>query len=268
MNCHDVEAGDLAARYLAGDLEGAEREAYEEHYFGCDACFRELEILRTTQAVLAKQAPSTGRLKERDPIPRWLPIAAALAAATTLAVWWTSDRGAPPDQARSQPGSPATSTSISPSPPDTRAAELTQMAHFEPPRYEPPRLRGVPATDSAAFDRAMAHYRRGEFAAAAAGIEAYLRRHPDEVRANFFLGVAHLAGDQTEAAVQELERVVSAGDAYEEEALYLLAKAHIRRGDLRAAVTVLDRTLALKGERAAEARALRDRLAVLQQHKQ
>jgi hypothetical protein len=29
----------MAERYLLGELNAGEREAYEEHFFSCDACF-------------------------------------------------------------------------------------------------------------------------------------------------------------------------------------------------------------------------------------
>jgi tetratricopeptide (TPR) repeat protein len=231
MNCEEVAAADLPARYLAGDLGDAEREAYESHYFECDACFGELEILRTTQAVLRQEAPS-GRVRRRLPVRLWLPIAAALAAAVTFAAWWSSPR-----------------------------SELTQLARFDPPRYEPPRVRsGADALD-ATFERAMSRYRAGDFAGAIPELEEHLRRNPDHVRAAFFLGVSLLATDQAGPAVRRFENVIATGDpAYEEAAGYLLAKAHIKRGDVPAALAALEQTMALNGERAGEARALRERL--------
>jgi tetratricopeptide (TPR) repeat protein len=234
MKCDEVEAADLPARYLAGDLGDAEREAYEEHYFGCDACFGELEILRTTQAVLADEAPS-GRGRKRVSVLRWLPIAAALAAGTTLAVWWSAPR-----------------------------SELTQLARFEPPRYDPPRVRSGSDPNGATFDRAMSRYRAGDFAGAIPEIEEHLRRNRDDVRAAFFLGVSLLATGQSDPAIRQFQSVVATRDpAYEEVAFYLMAKAHIKRGDVPAALAALDRTIALDGAHAAEARALRERLLAL-----
>lgn len=34
----------LAERYLLGELNAAEREAYEEHLFSCDACFEQVRV--------------------------------------------------------------------------------------------------------------------------------------------------------------------------------------------------------------------------------
>jgi hypothetical protein len=42
---HDEAVRDLMAeRYLLGELNAAEREAYEEHFFSCDACFEQVKI--------------------------------------------------------------------------------------------------------------------------------------------------------------------------------------------------------------------------------
>src|SRR5688572_12876852 len=224
MNCDQVAAAELPERYLSGDLEGAEREAYEQHYFECEACFRELEILRTAQAVLAKDASTVGPVRKPDPVPRWLPLAAALMAAATLVVWWTSHQDTVPDQAAyPSPSSPGPSASASGMPrtaDSARAEALVQMARFEPPRYEPPRLRGAPPAGAAAFARAMAHYQRGEFAAAVPGIEEHLRRHPKDIGAAFFLGVSQLAVRDAAGAIRQFERVLAEREsAYEEEAL-------------------------------------------------
>ena len=41
---HDDAVKDLMAeRYLLGELNAAEREAYEEHFFSCDACFEQIK---------------------------------------------------------------------------------------------------------------------------------------------------------------------------------------------------------------------------------
>ena len=261
MNCSEVAAADLPVRYLAGHLSDAEREAYEGHYFECDACFRELEVLRTAGKVLAEQGTRSGGTRTPAAVPRWLPIAAALLAASTVALWLTSGRGTVPEEARSSPG-PGLAASPAPPGENAREAELVRLARFDPPAYDPPRLRN--AASRAAFDRAMEDYRRGDFARAVPALEDFLRGNRSHAGAAFYLGVALLATGRADAAVQRLEIARASGDpAYDEEAAFLIAKAQIGRRDLAAAAAALDRVIGLEGERAVEARALRDRLAAL-----
>jgi hypothetical protein len=45
MITHDEAIKDLLAeRYLLGELNAAEREAYEEHLFSCDTCFEQVRV--------------------------------------------------------------------------------------------------------------------------------------------------------------------------------------------------------------------------------
>lgn len=42
---HDEAVKDLMAeRYLLGELNTADREAYEQHFFSCDACFEQVKV--------------------------------------------------------------------------------------------------------------------------------------------------------------------------------------------------------------------------------
>jgi anti-sigma-K factor RskA len=52
MSVHEQFAEDLAL-YALGSLEGGERQALERHLEGCDACRRELELVRGDCSVLA-----------------------------------------------------------------------------------------------------------------------------------------------------------------------------------------------------------------------
>lgn len=43
LTCERVQRDAWAARYLFGDLPPEEQEAFEQHYFSCEACFAQLE---------------------------------------------------------------------------------------------------------------------------------------------------------------------------------------------------------------------------------
>lgn len=69
---------DLVRRYVAGTLPADEAERFEEHFFGCDACWREVETTKELRDALGRSspvrsAPSTPR--------RWLTGLAAAAVA-------------------------------------------------------------------------------------------------------------------------------------------------------------------------------------------
>ena len=56
MNCESIRKGNIADEYLAGRLSSEETEAYERHYFDCEACFADLQFRRG----LAEQLKAEG----------------------------------------------------------------------------------------------------------------------------------------------------------------------------------------------------------------
>lgn len=88
---HEQAVGSQAAeRYVLGELPAGEREAFEEHFFGCPVCADEVRLgaifLANARALLAEQAQrQSAGLLER--ILGWRPLLpAALAACLALLV--------------------------------------------------------------------------------------------------------------------------------------------------------------------------------------
>lgn len=55
MNCpYEKERIPLIDRYIRGELTGAEKERFEEHYFGCDDCFDALRETRMLAETIRK----------------------------------------------------------------------------------------------------------------------------------------------------------------------------------------------------------------------
>jgi hypothetical protein len=52
---------ETAGRYLASRLTESERERFEEHYFGCDACFAEVSTGAEIRAAIAARPPARTR---------------------------------------------------------------------------------------------------------------------------------------------------------------------------------------------------------------
>lgn len=83
---------DADERYLAGKLPPSEAEAFERHYFECDACWARVQRGSEIKASLAGMPPvriDSARTSDgtsgRSRLPRWTtPVAAAMAVAAVL----------------------------------------------------------------------------------------------------------------------------------------------------------------------------------------
>jgi CHAT domain-containing protein len=97
LDCTRVEENDVVSRYVTRKLAPEEAEAFEEHYFGCDRCWSEVQRATELRAALGKSGAGvgeTGRLV-RGPWRTWAPLAAAagIALAVGLGIYVASHRG-------------------------------------------------------------------------------------------------------------------------------------------------------------------------------
>ena len=254
VNCEIVQGGNLAERYVLGQLAEPGRTAFEEHYYLCDRCLNEVRLLQALQAA----APAVPvRRKAAFGNWTWAAIAAALVAAACLAAL---------PLLRQQPVA-STPMAVA-NPPagaaDGYAAAVHLLAQTEAPRYLPSRLRGAPASREDAFRAAMEPYTRGDYGAAADALRPLAEPSPDAVAAAFFLGICLLMTGNAEAAAQQLRAVEIQGDTpYLEPARFYLAKALLASSDLDGAAKTLQQTIGMKGDREADARQLLERIRAL-----
>jgi tetratricopeptide (TPR) repeat protein len=110
---------------------------------------------------------------------------------------------------------------------------------------------------TARFRRGMERYRKADYTAAVADLRAASDLDPDAAHIRFFLGISYLMLGDDVAAMRQLRATIALGDSpYLEEAHFYLAKAFLRRHDIRAAETHLKKVIQLRGPRADEARRL------------
>jgi tetratricopeptide (TPR) repeat protein len=250
MNCAQVAADGIAEKYLLGELDEAQCQAYEQHYFECASCYEELRTYSLLQATLETNGPGPA-VREEQPrkLPAWrwvwLPATAIVLLAVSTTVWWRGPQPSPSPSATTAVQAPRPQPAAPPLP----AISLAYLAHFEPPPYKPMTLRG--ATDEAdkRFRGAMKQYAAGDFGSALRGLRAASELKPQAPRIIFFLGICHLLLGQTDAAIVELRRTIAIGDsAFQEEAHFYLAKAYLRNQDLPAAREELRKALLLEGD--------------------
>lgn len=88
LTCAQVRDRDVIPAYVAGKLPGEVAEAFEQHYFGCNACAQDVvlagSIRATATADSAADAAPPGPRATRS--RRWVPYVAGLAAMLVLAV--------------------------------------------------------------------------------------------------------------------------------------------------------------------------------------
>ncbi len=261
MDCQRVMRDELGEKYVSGRLDEADREAYEFHYFECARCSNELEALILLRTELERSVPRSGDAAARVGSRRalWLSLAAAAVIVAAVAVLrWpsvpeatttvsegASGQAQPLAQAESQPAA------IDP------VALLARLAEVSPPVYRPATLRSAPSSAVQRFREAMESYARGDYAGAMPGLGQATALDATLPQAWFFLGACHLMTEDADSAIEAWRTVVGLGEsAYLEEARFYLAKALLRKGDVAAARAELEATVALAGDREAEARDL------------
>jgi TolA-binding protein len=208
-----------AERYVAGRLDEAARDAFEEHYFACDRCFGRVEILRAAQQALP--------LAKTKPVAWWV-WALPLAAAVLLAIFLL------------RPAAPPAQVAVSKAP----ARDYSALARFDAPAWNPEQLRGSESAAHRAFLSAMALYKDHDYAGCAARLDRIA-----STEARYYEGVSLLLAGQSDRGAAKLRAVIAEGDTpYLEEARFYLAKALLARNDVTGAQAELRRVVLLHGD--------------------
>ena len=273
MNCHWVDRAEIFEGYVSNTLPPEDRDAFEEHYFTCDACFDQLRTYRALQVESAASATQVEvRRAVRSRTRRWIWAAYGLAAVLSVAVltlWFRS----PVSSIRHQPevasnpssGEPAASPVNQPpeasiartEPPAPPSIPLSVLAQVEVPVYIPGVLRGPVDEAVERFQAAMKLYVEGDYAGAIPGLRAAVDMNPRAPRMAFFLAISNLLTGRIDPAVDGLEKAIALGDSpYLEEAHFYLAKARLQQGNVPSARAELERAIAQHGRLEPEARQL------------
>src|SRR5207244_3597262 len=77
---------ELVDGYATGRLGEDDAARFEEHFFGCDACWAELERARAIRSAFARIPVSTARAETRRPRLLWPRLALAAAGLAAIAV--------------------------------------------------------------------------------------------------------------------------------------------------------------------------------------
>jgi TolA-binding protein len=242
VNCEEVEKKDILGAYIAGKLPEAERDQFEEHFFGCERCLEQVEAGRLARRALEAKPVSRGAGRY------WWVGALAAAAAVLLGVWiW---KGAVPQA----PPRPVIAVAEKPARPNY---EL--LARFDPPAYRPSTLRGAERV-ARTFRDGMKLYTNGDFAGAAAGLRA-IAAGGENPEALYYLGISELLSGERESGIADLRKTIAAGDTpYRPEARFYLGKALLGSGDVPGARQQFETLVRDKSELGPEAEQILNQL--------
>ena len=290
MNCEQGHDQQLAERYVAGELTAEEIDAFEQHYFECDACLAAVEFGQAMKSGAAAEASQAGSPKviampARQPPkkPYWIhgAVAAAALVAVTFGGWraFTNFDKPMSDTARSAPANPAEPKPASAAAqPDAGPQLIASNAvpdagAVDPLAYRPAVLRGGSEDSSQRFRQVMSAYQSHDYRKAAVGLSSIPvgvpgsgkpEDHITDAGVQLFLGISRLMLNENGEAVVALRRAVEYGDTpYLENSGYYLAKGLIRQKQYSGAAQQLRQTIALNGDRQRDAQQLLEQVNAL-----
>jgi hypothetical protein len=282
MVCTWIERDEIFEGYVRDALGPDDRDAFEEHFFTCKACFDKLQTYRALQAELRATA---GEVAAPQPVrvrPRWwVPLAAAagLILIAALTMWLRgSSPPAPESTSATAPApqiptltpaspaqpSPAPATGQTTRPASPSAVPIAVLARVDPPIYLPLSLRGPRDEAAERFGTAMTRYAEKDYAGAIPDLRAAVGLNPKAPHALFFLAICELLTSHIDPAVEGLQKTIALGESpYLEEAHFYLAKARLRQNRLQDARDELTRTVERRGRLERGARQLLAQLDAL-----
>jgi FimV-like protein len=240
VNCKVVAEDHIIERYSAGQLDEADAEGFEQHFFECEECFgalRDHAAVRDALSNLPRDEAGRSKSFFTDTNPWWLLAAAMLLLGLGLILWLAPWAGSPSSQT------------------------LVAASVVEAPPYEPRTLRSVSGQGELPFLEAMVSYQEGHFAEAIPGLETAVKLDPGLAKAHFYLGACYLLEDHPRKAIESLNRVAEIeGSPYREWTHFYRAKAYLRLGDLDSALENLSEVISVGGELQTQAQKVLEQL--------
>jgi hypothetical protein len=238
----DHPSEDAWARFAANEMSSDERTRLADHVVSCADC---AAIFRVVSVVGANK--SSADAERRPAFGDWRALAAAAAVVLTIGVgvWWAARSGADESPRAGDAPTPTAPPAVdAPSAPTPLWASLPSPPEVRLPPDLVLTMRGADVDRDAflkAFGEAIAPYRAGRFAEAAAALAPVAERYADIVETSFYLGASRLYGGAAAEAIEPLRRA-QGSQVVGEDARWLHAVALQRAGrgsDARAALQAL-----------------------------
>ena len=238
------------ARFAADEMSADERTQIADHVLSCAEC---AAVFRVVSLVGADAKSTDQAADRRSAFGDWRGLAAAAAVALTigLGAWWAlrpdADNGN--QRAGSEPTPVATPAVDAPVAPSEVWASLPSAPEVRLPPDLVLTMRGAEGDRDGflnVFGQAIAPYRAGQFADAAAALTPVAERYADVVEVWFYLGTSRLYSGAAAEAIEPLRRA-QGSQVVGDDARWLEAVALQRAGREGEAQTVLQKLCSALG---------------------
>lgn len=188
--------------YLRGELPETEQEHFEEHYFGCDACFITLKISERLQSKTIR-IPSAQKKRHLVFKPAFvLPLLTVLILTSSIMIFKSS-----------------------------KARFLYRISTFTPPAYVTSETRNL--DEGKYIKSAMGYYQTKDYTSALKILQE-IPDTPPNFQIVFFRGICYLLTDKLNDAIREFDTIIERMDpSYYDEAMYYKSIALLRDGKIR-----------------------------------
>jgi len=139
--------------------------------------------------------------------------------------------------------------------------KYSHLARVEPLYYQPIESRGEVSLSEAErlFQQGMAFYQQGDYRSAINKLLLVIKQQPDNVNANFYLGLCYLLIKKPDRAIFHLQKVIELNAKFLYEKCYwYLGNAYLLKNDRKKALEMFDKVVAMEGDYEWEAREMID----------
>jgi tetratricopeptide (TPR) repeat protein len=135
--------------------------------------------------------------------------------------------------------------------------KYSHLARIEPLYYQSIESRGEESLSESErlFQQGMAFYQQGDYGSAINKLLLVIKKQPEDMNANFYVGLCYLLTKKTDRAIFHLQRIIELnGEFLYEKCYWYLGNAYLMKEDGKKALEMFEKVVAMEGDFEWEAR--------------
>ena len=143
-------------------------------------------------------------------------------------------------------------------------AKYAALARIEPLYYQPIEIRGEESLSETEklFQQGITFYQQGEYRVAINKLLLVIKKQPEDVNANFYLGLSYLLIKKPDQAIFHLQKVIELnGEFLFEKCYWYLGNAYLLKNDGKTALEIFERVAAMEGDFEWESREMIEKIS-------